>query len=294
MSEDLAQSVAYDPARLQNLIEKMDTIPALPLVADRMLAMIEDPDINIEEVSELLTSDQALSARILRLVNSAFFGLSQHVESIHRAVTLVGLNSIRQICLGLVVFDMFNKDGKGSKQAVERLWKHSLCVALAARTVARMACCSQPDVAFTGGLLHDVGEAILLAVSPEGVLKSVENAEQSHTSLLEAETMVLGFDHRHVGGWLVGHWKLPHPIHISVLWHHGPNAKTWETKAESDLVTAVALGDSIANFLGLHFAKAAPDVNTNELLTALNLEASEVAEASRELKDEVDTFYRTL
>ena len=289
-----AESVAYDPDRLKEFIQGMENIPTLPAIAARLLHMAHDSDVGLAEISRLMSTDPALSARVLKIVNSAYFSLPRSVTSVRDAVVLLGLDSLRQVCLSVSVMGILRGSTPAVRSSTEKVWKHSLGAGLAGRALAVRIRLKEPEEAFTGARLHDIGRVLLLEFAPKETIRAALQAEKEHTSILEQELLELGFDHRHVGGWIASYWKLPEQILSAVMWHHNPEAKHWKSEDEGKLVTVVALANEIANFKDLCFAKAAPDIDLMATLRKLNIEPDELMETMEGLEDEVEEFQKML
>jgi putative nucleotidyltransferase with HDIG domain len=199
------------------------SLPTIPPVLTGIIALIDDDRAGAKKLVDLIERDQALTARLLRLANSAFFGQARKVSTIPRAVLLLGFSTVRNLALGVKVWDTL---GTGvSRKELEALWAHSVQVAALARMIARQQRQTNPDEAFTTGLLHDVGQLVLALRFKDLYWETARKATSTeHLPGLEQST--LGVDHAEVGSWLLEAWNLPALMVEAVRRHHDPEART--------------------------------------------------------------------
>jgi putative nucleotidyltransferase with HDIG domain len=199
------------------------SLPTIPPVLTGIIALIDDDRAGAKKLVELIERDQALTARLLRLANSAFFGQARKVSTIPRAVLLLGFSTVRNLALGVKVWDTL---GTGvSRRELESLWGHAVEVAAVARVIARQQRQVNPDEAFTTGLLHDVGQLVMALRFKELYWETVRKATSTeHLAGLEQST--LGVDHAEVGSWLLEAWNLPSLMVEAVRRHHELDVRT--------------------------------------------------------------------
>ncbi|GAB4165625.1 MAG: HDOD domain-containing protein [Geothermobacteraceae bacterium] len=223
--------------------------PVLSIHAQRLLQVCADSDHEIEDIIEVIRCDSTLTARVLRVVNSSVYGLLTPITTIERAVAYLGERMVTCIALGESAGRLMKKPLEGYLAREGELWKHDLYAGFAARQVARQARTEmESDLAFTAGLLHDIGKAIIadfLAGSAERLVSDIAAGDQP--DYLEAERSLLGYDHCEVGLELARLWRLPNQIHWVVSWHHTPAKAPEEARP---LVYAVHLGDILAMMAG--------------------------------------------
>ena len=199
------------------------SLPTIPPVLTGIIALIDDDRAGAKKLVELIERDQALTARLLRLANSAFFGQARKVATIPRAVLLLGFSTVRNLALGVKVWDTL---GTGvSRKELEALWTHAVQVASVARTIARQQRQVNPDEAFTTGLLHDVGQ-LVLALRFKDLYWETARKSTSTEQLPRLEQSTLGVDHAEVGSWLLEAWNLPALMVEAVRRHHDEEART--------------------------------------------------------------------
>lgn len=203
--------------RLRERLEKCSSLPSLPAVAVRILQLCQRDDLDLKEIAQALATDPALSAKVLRLVNSPVFGLRQEVRTVQHALALLGVNAIRTLALS---FSLVRDLRKGEKDGLQQYWKRSLLSALAARELGTSLRFSAPDEAFLGGLLQDIGLLALRRIAAEQYASLTSAAGEDHNALAAHERAVFGVDHAAVGAWLTGTWHLPEPLRDAIAFSH--------------------------------------------------------------------------
>ncbi len=208
---------------LRNVVSQVGSLPSLPELYKRLVVELEADDTSVEKVGEIIESDLGMSAKVLQLVNSSFFGLPQHVACPKHAVSLLGLNVIRPLCLTAGAFSQYEDslvDGFSLSVAID----HSLQVATVARRIADSEH-SPPqliDDAFIAGMLHDIGKLILASKLTTQFRQAVALSMAESLPLWQAEYQVLGTTHAEIGAHLLDLWGLPTPIVEAVAFHHRP------------------------------------------------------------------------
>jgi len=234
-------SGAQDRAEVIKAIKK---IPLLSTSAAKLLEITSNSDFDMDELIDVVKCDSALTARVLKVVNSAAFGLVNQISSIDRAISYLGTRTIVTVALEETAGPLFEKKLDGYESQRGDLWRHDLRSAIAAREVARRSKGDlPPDMAFTAGLLHDIGKAVLsdfLHGTCQDVLEEIEQHKISN--YLQGEQDRLGIDHTEAGYELAQLWQLPEALKVSILHHHQPAEAPEEFRP---LVFAVHLGDII-------------------------------------------------
>ncbi|MBV8665396.1 MAG: HDOD domain-containing protein [Burkholderiaceae bacterium] len=229
---------------MTEVLKSIRDLPALPIIVIELMGTLDQEDAGAGMLAEKLSRDQALSAKVLRLSNSSFYGLSSKVTTIQQAIAILGFNSVRTLVTTASVLDTF-----ASSEHVtfnfKGFWRHSIATALCAKTLARHLRLNQ-DQAFIIGLLHDIGRLVLVTGSPEHYASVVSYREQNDCYLIEAESATLGLDHTMVGSALAAHWKFPVLIQKAIANHHAPNAAD-----PASLSPIVHMADCMAHALGL-------------------------------------------
>jgi HD-like signal output (HDOD) protein len=208
---------------LTDLVAGIGTLPSLPSSYAAINAELASAEPSLKRVAEIVSGDLAMSAKVLQLVNSAFFGLARRVETIEQAVTLLGTDIIRSLVLSNAAFGRF--EAVSTRFSAERLWNHSLLVGAVATAIARAEGADRATVGETlqAGMLHDVGELVLASHLPEAFDDALRASAARGVPLFVAEREVLGATHAQVGAYLLGLWGLPDSTVEAVAFHHQPD-----------------------------------------------------------------------
>jgi len=217
------RNLLKDPA-LTRVVAGIGSLPSLPASYAAINAELGGEDPSLQRVAEIISKDIAMSAKVLQLVNSAFFGLARRVETIEQAVTLLGTEIIKSLVLSNAAFSQFRTVSK--RFSPERLWNHSIAVGSIAAAIARKELADKTVVgeALQAGILHDVGQLILAAHLAGPFDAALEVVSERHIPLHEAELEMVGSTHAQVGAYLLGLWGLPDSTVEAVAFHHTPAA----------------------------------------------------------------------
>ena len=208
---------------LKSLISRMGSLPSLPSLYIEIIEELRSPSSSINRVGDIISRDIGMTAKVLQLVNSAFFGLPQHVSTPAQAVRLLGLDTIRGLVLTVNIFSRFKKIGINGF-SLDRLRDHSLVTAVFAREIAGEEV-DDPKViedSFLVGIMHDVGRIVLAAMLPEKYEKVLELMHRENKDIFEVEKRIFRATHAEVGAYLLGLWGLPQFIVEAVCYHHYP------------------------------------------------------------------------
>lgn len=230
--------------RLRKATESVLMLPTLPAVFDGLLRMLDDPSTSTRRLSQALSRDQVLTARLLKTANSAFYGFPQKVSTTSLALIVLGLDATRDVVLATSVMETFRKTRQDGRFDMVKFWDHSLAVGVAARELARKLRWESPGEVFTAGLLHDIGQVVLHEHHPDLFQQVAHRVKTEHLDILAVELDVLGATHPQVGGWLCRHWNLPSSLCDAVEFHHDPGACKGDNQP---LAALVALADNFAH-----------------------------------------------
>ncbi|MFN3166436.1 MAG: HDOD domain-containing protein, partial [Phycisphaeraceae bacterium] len=298
------------PRRIELILRQLDALPTLPAVAARLLQLTADDQADAHEVVRLVTSDPALTAKVLSLCRAADKGVRNEVITVERAVVLLGFSTIRNTVLSLKVFEHFGPSGpkspslQGAADANEPepfdragLWTHALAVGILAELIAKAHPGQQdlsPDQAFVCGLLHDIGKLALDQVLPRSYARVVEVCKNKRCSIAEVERQVVGIDHHTAGKRLAEHWGLPHVIQ-DCIWLHGSPYEALPNLAHRRMIGLIALCDAIVRRQMLGFSGSQTiAIDTDQLVERLGLSAKSVASATAALYGELEQRGRAL
>ncbi|BCS54856.1 HDOD domain-containing protein [Geobacter sp. SVR] len=207
------------PPTLESLLHGVGAVPSLPLFHERLDEAINHPRSSITDISKIISEDQGLTARILKLANSPFYGYFSKIDTISQAVTIIGVQQVRDLALAVSVMGLF----KGIPEdliTMELFWKHSIGCGLTARALATTLREANLERFFVGGILHDIGRLVMFITIPELCREMIETCRNEGRLLYEVERERLGFDHGAVGGMLLRNWKIPFRISEPAEFHH--------------------------------------------------------------------------
>jgi len=211
--------------QVKTLVSRLATVPSVPTVYFQILKELRSPEATLDIVGATIAQDPAMTAKMLQLVNSAFFGLAQKLNDPTEAVMHLGMETIKSLVLGIHLFSEL-ESAKGSRFEMEKIYHHSLATAAMAKRLAQLEHQKREviDVSFTAGLLHDIGRLVLIANLPEQYAEAIARSHKDSISLVEAERATFGATHAETGGYLLGLWGLPVPIVEAAVFHHCPRA----------------------------------------------------------------------
>ncbi len=195
----------------------------MPGAAVKLLALIDDPDMNVSQIEAILRQDAGLTANILKLANSAYFGIPSKVGSVRQAVLILGLKRLIQMVIASCVGAIMDKPVPGYDLPPGELWRHSIAVSVAAEGLVKELEIEAREEIFTAALLHDVGKLVLGNFVKDD-FKKIEAALNQDVSFETAEDMVLGTNHAGIGAQILTQWSLPSDIVSAVRWHHSPES----------------------------------------------------------------------
>ena len=204
---------------VEHMVEDVSTIHSLPLFYSQLSEAIDHPRSSIADIAKIISEDQGLTARILKLANSPLFGYFSKIDTITQAVTIIGVLQVRDLALALSVMDVF----KGIPEELvnmEQFWKHSIATGLAARILATSQREANLERFFVAGILHDIGRLVMYVRVPDICLELLEECRAAGTLLYRAERGKFSFDHAEVGSTLLRRWKIPPRIAEPVGTHH--------------------------------------------------------------------------
>ena len=281
LSQDLNATQDVDDFRAR--LEEMDALPSLPNVVMELLKCINDDATTDAEIVGLISRDSGLTARLLKLANSAAMGLRVQVTSIQRAVPLLGRNQVRQICLGGGVWDSLKSVAEKASFDLASFEKHSLAVAEIAQELANRSKTAEAEDVFASALLHDIGKFLLLGYDGEAYSNTLNRAATEKTHLEELEFETLGWTHTKVGGWLTDHWGLPGPVRESVRLHHQPDVA--QSGKHGPLVGIVAIANNLAKVIKRGNSGNQHVESIGPLLKPLNLTPDDIKAVGDKVKN---------
>ena len=228
------------------LVASIKDLPPMPHVVARILALLADADCDMNAVTEALSHDPALVARLIKVSNSSIYGGYQETGSLNQAIVRLGTRTTRSLVVAASTRSLFPMDNTRVGLLGRSLWQHAVQTGLAARRVAEFTRRADADEAFAAGVLHDIGKVIILLNEPEKYAEVHRRLEAGASDSVYVEREILGFDHGLVGDRLLDDWGMPGNLRAVVRWHHEPTGAGELTP----LVQVVACGDLLSHSLG--------------------------------------------
>ena len=216
------QAVEKPKITPHELVSGVVRLGSLPEVCIRVNEMLDDPKISASDIGKIISQDPGLTARLLKIVNSAFYGFPSRIETVSRAVTVIGLRELRGLVLAASAVEAFSKIPNDILNMV-RFWRHSVYCGVVAKLLAQRCDVLHSERLFVAGLLHDIGKLIISHRLPTQAREILRLQRETDLPEIQIERQVLGFDHAHVGGELLKVWQMPKTLMSAVRYHHEPN-----------------------------------------------------------------------
>ncbi len=230
---------------LVHIMKKMESFPSMPGAAAKVLSLLDDSDASASQIEEALRYDPGLTANILKMTNSSYFGMASEVGSLKRAIVVLGIKRVVQIVIASCVNSMMSKSVMGYDLSPGELWTHSITVSIAAEGLVEELSLSAAGEIFTTALLHDIGK-LVLGEFVKDELEEIERLASEGLPFQEAERSVLGADHAEIGAHILRLWSFPQEIVNAVRWHHEPDG----ADAPSTLLDILHTADMLSMQLG--------------------------------------------
>jgi putative nucleotidyltransferase with HDIG domain len=276
-------------AELRRALEGyIDKMPPLPTSVGKVLEICQKPNAQPADLNKVISLDPVLLARVMKLINSAYYGLNQEVTSLVRAIIMLGLNTVKNLALSTAVLGSLNTQGKSSVLNLDGFWLHSLCVGVTAKFLARLRNVPAADVEtyFFCGLLHDIGKLPLNNRAPDDYLAALQASAEQRISLYQAETMAMEFTHADAGALIIHAWQLSDDIQDVVAYHHQPVEYSGPYK---ELVHTVYVADYFANIVEIGFSgNRFPSPPPAEVYKSLGLTWLQVEALEPQVRQEIE------
>lgn len=223
--------------QIESIITRIDQLPPLPEVASKVINMVNNPDVSFKQVALEIAKNQAMTANILKLCNSAFFSKGKEITSIDRAIVTLGLKEVKDIVLLVAAKPVLDKPVMGYDLGQGDLWKQGLAVATMARDIALNRKHKEiADVVFTGGIIHNVGKVVIALFVQQAFMKILDEVQANGITFHEAEKSVLGFNHQEVGEKILEKWNFPPVLRSIVRYYQDPELAPAEHQLEVSIV----------------------------------------------------------
>lgn len=224
-------------------LENLSAIPTLPMVLTNLLAVIDSEGTSIKQIGDLINKDQALSTRLLKMVNSPVYGFPGRISSVHQALMLVGLGALKGMLMGVAIFDAMQKTMIG-------LWEHSIGSAIAARLIAAKIGIKETEEASVAALIHDLGKVTFGICYPDEYKTLLGKAKNEKQYIVDVERENFGVNHAEAGSWIAQKWNFPGNLVEAIGYHHKPEL----AKEAKELAAIVHLSDIIIKMIGFGFS----------------------------------------
>jgi putative nucleotidyltransferase with HDIG domain len=212
-----------DEEKFRHIMTQVKSFPGMPATAARLMPLLQNPDSSAGKIEDILKYDPGLTANILKLTNSAYFGLPSRVSSVRQAIMLLGWKRLLQLVMTMCMSALMKKPVPGYDLPRGDLWRHSVAVSVAADLLVKSLSISDADEVFTAALLHDIGKLVLGDYVQED-LEKIEGMVSKGISFEVAEYVVLGTNHAAIGARILQNWSLPRELVNAVSWHHDPES----------------------------------------------------------------------
>jgi HD-like signal output (HDOD) protein len=274
-----------DDPQLKNLIMTIRDLPAMPHVASKVLELSSDPDTSASLLQQVIADDQAMTARILKIANSAMYACSRRIKTLSEAIVMLGFNSIRSLVVTSAARNLYSSGAARMGLKERLLWEHSIGCAFACRLMVQGRKPALTEEAFLAGLMHDIGKLVLNLQLPDQFEEIVQIVYNENRDFHETEQEILGFDHARVGALLVNKWKLSPVLEEVIGQHHVPESLT----LDRPLLLYLDLANQMCQKYGIGFQEQ-PDLDlcSTPANAILGFTESEFAEVARKLQQTLE------
>lgn len=233
--------------KAMQLVEKIEDLPTIPVIATQVLQLVDQPDVKIEEVADLMLSDQVMTARVMKMINSPVFKPGTEITSLKRALVFLGLKHIREVALTTSFIDAF--DQKSGAVEINAFWEHSFGVGMVSKIVAQKVGYHDQEKAYIAGIMHDLGEVVLSQFMREDFNKVLDTIKNKPIMLVDAEAELLGTTHCEIGVCIARKWNFPEVYCDVIANHHTPA----EATVDPVLCAVVTLSDLFCSVRELNY-----------------------------------------
>jgi HD-like signal output (HDOD) protein len=241
-----------DKAQTLNKLDLIENLPTLPVIVQQIQKLIDNPKSNMAQIATIITRDQSIAARVVRLVNSAFYGIGTKISSIQQAIMLLGLNTVKNLVIGVSVVNLFEGVQSASIFDRQKFWLHTFGCATGARLIAKRLNLDEPEDFFMAGLLHDIGILILDQFFHEEFIAILQQIVKTKNELPLVETNVLGLSHCDIGEAVANKWRIPEYLTIAIRNHHKPVFAEIKTENLRLIAAVVHIADATACMRGIN------------------------------------------
>ena len=260
-------------AQIQTLIDKAGNLSSLPSIFLKVNELVNDARSSAADIGHAIEQDAALSARLLKIVNSPYYGFPSSIDTITRAITIIGTRDLRDLVLATTVVETFSGMDNDLIN-MEKYWRHNLYCAVTGRILAQQRHVKNTERLFVAGLLHDIGQLVMYQSIPDKCNEALQRTQSQGTPLYIAEREIIGFSHADVGAALMQRWKLPDSLIETAKYHHEPGL----AKNHKEDVATIHIANYIANSID-------EDSNLSGIITLLDERTWDTTGLSLEVLD---------
>jgi putative nucleotidyltransferase with HDIG domain len=256
----------------KKLDDYIKNMPSLPITVAKVLKICNNPQTSPVDLNQVISLDPVLVGRVLKLINSAYYGLEQQVTNLVRAIIMLGINTVKNLALSSAVMNSLSANGEARGLNMDGFWHHSLCVGVSSKLLARKRGINPKltEEYFAAGLLHDIGKIPLNAILSKEYMFTVSAADRERISLCRSEEKTLGVNHCAVGASIVRAWKLDGPVGDSII-HHHDDYREYSGNFK-DILYSVVAANWFASAQGIGFSGDRwPEKTDPSLWAALNV-----------------------
>ncbi len=268
-----------------SVIAEIGEIATLPEVTVRIIQIVENPKSTARDLHDVIKNDPALSARILKVVNSAFYGLPGQISNMDRAIVLLGLSAIKNIAIAASMTQLFNAGGQVEGFAGQDVWRHCIAVGVASRMITAAQGRPSTEEVFLAGLIHDLGLMVERQAFPKQLAEIVSRVSKGPANWCELENEIIGADHQAFGAALASKWRFPAHLGTAIGYHHKPMQVATVNR---DLSVLVHIADVLAVRAGLGFTgTASGESYDEEMLGIIDLTQNDLEAVIAKLPEQV-------
>ena len=270
--------------RVKEILAKVDRLPPLPAVVQQIMALLQDPDYSMDRLMNVARMDPGITAHVIQMCNSPFYGLRVKVSSLQQALVILGSRQLMEIVLSGQIVDRFRQGQRGYRLARGDLWRHAMATALLAQRLGERLGFAETPALFTAGLMHDVGKLILSEYVAQD-FQRIEALVAEGVSFAQAERQVLGVDHALLGAAVARQWNFPEEIAAAIAFHHEPE----RSQKHRQLCHLVSLANLMCVTLGVGAgAEGLASTFSAQMLAEVGLKPRQLDLLLLELKDILD------
>ena len=262
-------------------------MPSLSTTAKKVIAVCNSPSSSANDINRIISLDPVLTGNVLKLINSAYYSMRDHVTSLTKAIVMLGLNTIKNLALSTAVLGTLNKNKKSP--TMDDFWSHSIITGITAKHIAAITGVPliEREVYFVSGLLHDLGKIPLIQCFPKGYATVIESSLRKQISMNRSEKIIFGINHSMTGKMIAKKWSLRGPVYEVICYHHDPDASD---PAHLKIVRIIALANLFSSMIYKDYLGAAIPRNVflNDLLTKVAIEWRTLAEEKDAILEEID------